>query len=49
MSDELKLRIVGIENDGDVEGARRLRLRTTRGEIALIVHRPPTPNAQRSA
>ncbi len=36
--DDLKLRIVGIENDGDIGGARRLRLRTTRGAIALIVH-----------
>ena len=47
MSDELKLRIFGIENDGDVEGARRLRLRTTRGEIALIVH--PAADAERAA
>jgi uncharacterized protein len=42
--DELSLRIIGIESGiepGDeTAGARRLKLRTTRGEIPLIVHSP---------
>jgi len=45
--DELSLRIIGIESGVDqgdeVAGARQLKLRTTRGEIPLIVHAAETP------
>ena len=45
--DDLKLRIVGIEEDDALQGARRLKLKTTRGEIALIMH--PSENPERAA
>jgi pimeloyl-ACP methyl ester carboxylesterase len=42
--DDLSLRIIGVEpgDDGGAEiaGARSLRLRTTRGEIPIILHEP---------
>jgi pimeloyl-ACP methyl ester carboxylesterase len=41
--DELSLRIVGIEPGGEIAGARSLRLRTTRGEIPIIVHAADAP------
>jgi pimeloyl-ACP methyl ester carboxylesterase len=44
--DELSLRIIGIDSGVDqgdeVASARQLKLRTTRGEIALIVHAAET-------
>ncbi len=45
--DELSLRIIGIDSGVDqgdeVAGARQLKLRTTRGEIPMIVHAAETP------
>ncbi len=42
--DDLSLRIIGVEPGDDVgaeiAGARSLRLRTTRGEIPVILHEP---------
>jgi pimeloyl-ACP methyl ester carboxylesterase len=41
--DELSLRIIGIDQGDEVAGARQLKLRTTRGEIPIIVHAAETP------
>src|SRR6185437_5888712 len=45
--DELSLRIVGIEegvdSEDEIAGARRLKLRTTRGDIPIIVHAADVP------
>ncbi|MGA8057968.1 MAG: hypothetical protein WB999_06960, partial [Candidatus Binataceae bacterium] len=41
--DELSLRIIGVEPGDEVGGARQLKLRTTRGEIPIIVHAAETP------
>jgi hypothetical protein len=38
--DDLSLRILDIEPGDEIAGARSLRLRTTRGEIPIIVHAP---------
>jgi len=38
--DELNLRIVGVEEGDEVGGARPVKLRTTRGEIPIILHQP---------
>ena len=38
--DELSLRILDVEPGDEIAGARHLRLRTTRGEIPIIVHAP---------
>jgi alpha/beta superfamily hydrolase len=38
--DELNLRIVGVDPGDEIAGARRLKLRTTRGEIPIIIHSP---------
>jgi len=38
--DELNLRIVGVDPGDEIAGARRLKLRTTRGEIPIIIHAP---------
>jgi pimeloyl-ACP methyl ester carboxylesterase len=38
--DELNLRIIGLEPGEEIAGARHLKLRTTRGEIPIIVHAP---------
>jgi pimeloyl-ACP methyl ester carboxylesterase len=38
--DELNLRIIGIDPSEEIAGARHLKLRTTRGEIPIIVHAP---------
>jgi pimeloyl-ACP methyl ester carboxylesterase len=44
MSDDgLSLRIIDVEPGDEVAGARRLKLRTTRGEIPLIVHAAANP------
>ena len=40
--DELSLRIVGVDQGDEVAGARQLKLRTTRGEIPIIVHAAET-------
>src|ERR1700720_4482371 len=40
--DELSLRIIGIDQGDEVAGTRQLKLRTTRGEIPLIVHAAET-------
>ena len=51
--DDLNLRIVGIEPDIEPDderaGERHLRLRTTRGEIPLIVHAPEVHALEASA
>ena len=45
--DALSLRIIGVEEGveggGEIAGARRLELRTTRGNIPIIVHAAETP------
>ena len=41
--DELSLRIIGVDQGDQVGGARQLKLRTTRGEIPIIVHAAETP------
>lgn len=41
--DDLNLRIIGIDQDDEIAGARRLKLRTTRGEIPIIVHAAEAP------
>ena len=38
--DDLSLRILDVEPGDEIAGARSLRLRTTRGEIPIIVHAP---------
>ncbi len=38
--DDLSLRILDVESGDEIAGARCLRLRTTRGEIPIIVHAP---------
>jgi pimeloyl-ACP methyl ester carboxylesterase len=44
MSDEeLSLRIIGVDQGDEVAGERQLKLRTTRGEIPIIVHAAETP------
>ncbi|HEY2106671.1 MAG TPA: alpha/beta hydrolase [Candidatus Binataceae bacterium] len=46
MSDELNLSITGVEQQGEIAGARRVLLATTRGKIRLILH--AAEKAQRS-
>jgi hypothetical protein len=45
--DDLSLSIIGVEEDTEsgreIAGARRLKLRTTRGDIPIIVHAAETP------
>jgi alpha/beta superfamily hydrolase len=41
--DEINLRILGVEPGEEIAGARRLELRTTRGDIPLILHGTETP------
>jgi alpha/beta superfamily hydrolase len=47
--DDLSLSITGVEEDADsgreIAGARRLKLRTTRGDIPIIVHAAETPGS----
>jgi pimeloyl-ACP methyl ester carboxylesterase len=43
MSDDLTLRILGIEPGVEVEGARPIKIQTTRGVIPMILHSAPTP------
>ncbi|HXW85205.1 MAG TPA: hypothetical protein VEJ86_12410 [Candidatus Binataceae bacterium] len=38
MSDDLQLRITGIEAGEELDGARRLLIKTTRGPIRLLMH-----------
>jgi hypothetical protein len=40
---DLNLRILGVEPGEEADGARRLTLQTTRGDIALIVHGASAP------
>jgi uncharacterized protein len=39
MSDEINLRIVGVDSGDEIAGARRIAIRTTRGAIAAMLHR----------
>lgn len=41
--DEINLRIVGVNPGEEIAGARRLDIRTTRGDIPLILHAAPAP------
>lgn len=43
MSDDLTLRILGIEPGNEVAGARPIKIQTTRGVIPLILHPSPIP------
>jgi len=38
--DDLNLRIIGVEEGDEVGGTRPVKLRTTRGEIPIILHQP---------
>lgn len=41
--DELSLRILGVAAEEEIDGARRVSLRTTRGDIPIILHAAETP------
>src|ERR1700687_12062 len=41
-ADDINLRITGVEPGDEIAGARRLELRTTRGNIPIIVHAAET-------
>lgn len=43
MSDDINLRITGIEPGDEIAGARRLVIRTTRGAIPMLLHAAPQP------
>ena len=43
--DELSLRIVGVEPGEEIAGALKLKMRTSRGEIPVIVHAAEIPGA----
>jgi len=43
MSDQLDLRIIGIDSGDEIDGARRLTIRTTRGPIPMILHAAADP------
>jgi pimeloyl-ACP methyl ester carboxylesterase len=42
-ADDINLRITGVDPGDEIAGARRLQLRTTRGNIPVIVHAADTP------
>lgn len=45
MSDEyLDLRILGVDPDEEIAGARRLTIRTSRGAIPVVMHAAQTPS-----
>jgi alpha/beta superfamily hydrolase len=41
--DDINLRITGVDPGDEIAGARRFQLRTTRGNIPIIVHAAETP------
>src|SRR5229473_1463262 len=41
--DDINLRITGVDPGDEITGAHRLQLRTTRGNIPIIVHAAETP------
>jgi uncharacterized protein len=43
MSDELNLRITGVEPGDEIAGARRLTISTTRGMIPMVLHATAEP------
>ena len=43
MSDDINLRITGIEPGDEIAGARKLVIRTTRGGIPILLHAAPQP------
>ncbi len=43
MSDEVSLRIVGVTPGDEIAGARRIEIRTTRGDIPIIMHAAASP------
>src|SRR5256885_17145100 len=43
MSDDLSLKIIGIEDRGEADGAQHLALRTTRGPIPMRFHPAAEP------
>ncbi len=44
MSDHIDLRIVGVDAEDEVAGARKLVMRTTRGSIPMIFHAAAEPD-----
>ncbi len=38
MSEDISLRITGVDPGDEIAGARKLKIRTTRGEIAMLLH-----------
>ena len=40
--ENLALRILGVDSEDEVDGARKLALRTSRGAIAIILHAAPS-------
>ncbi|MGH7863369.1 MAG: alpha/beta hydrolase [Candidatus Binataceae bacterium] len=47
MSDEINLRITGVEPTWEIAGVRKLAIHTTRGAIPIVLH--GAPNARRAA
>ena len=47
MSEEINLRITGVEPAYEIAGVRKLALQTTRGTIPVVFH--PAPDARRAA
>ncbi len=43
MSDDINLRITGVEPGDEIAGARRLVIRTTRGDIPMLLHAAAEP------
>ncbi|HVA69510.1 MAG TPA: alpha/beta hydrolase [Candidatus Binataceae bacterium] len=43
MSEEVSLRIVGVTPGDEIAGARRIEIRTTRGDIPIIMHAAASP------
>lgn len=46
MSDDINLRITGVEPGDEIAGARKLVIRTTRGDISMLLHAVPEPRVQ---
>ncbi|MHB8380836.1 MAG: dienelactone hydrolase family protein [Candidatus Binataceae bacterium] len=44
MSDDINLRITGVEPGDEIAGARRLVIRTTRGDIPMLLHGAAQPD-----
>jgi len=44
MSDQIGLKILGVESDAEIDGAQHLTINTTRGPIPMIFHPAAAPN-----